>query len=193
MATVLIVDDEQPVVDGVRHIIERFRPDLAVVATANSGVEAIEVARRTRPDIAFVDVRMPGISGLEAFEQIRAELPAIVGILATAYERFDIAQRAVQLGVFDYIVKPITRNRLIEALDGAAQRIEQRGERHGQTLSLLTRIHELLPAAEEIFIRGVARGQVVDNLLPIFEYRGIHDASRWKMAIVCAPQDRGDR
>jgi YesN/AraC family two-component response regulator len=47
MATVLIVDDEQPVVDGVRHIVERFRPELRVVGTANSGVEAIEVARQT--------------------------------------------------------------------------------------------------------------------------------------------------
>jgi AraC-like DNA-binding protein len=90
----------------------------------------------------------------------------------------------VRLGVFDYIVKPITRDRLIVALDGALRRIEQRGDKHGQTLSLLARIHELLPIAEEIFVRAISRGQVLTNLVPLFEYCGVRQPDRWRLTII---------
>jgi two-component system, response regulator YesN len=184
MASVLIVDDEQPVVDGLCHILSRERPELRIAGTAMSGIEAIEVARRTEPDIVIIDVRMPGIDGLDALEQIQVEQANVVGILATAYERFDIAQRAVRLGVFDYVVKPISRDRALEAVDGAVRRLEQRGERHGRALSRLAYIQEMLPVAEEIFLRDLARGRLMENVLPLFEHLGVHRPEEWTVMAI---------
>jgi len=120
---ILVVDDERPVVDGIALIVGRdLAADFEVVGTASSGKEAIERAPALTPDIVLMDVRMPGISGLDAIRELRRRGSDAAFVLVTAYERFDIAREAVELGVLGYLLKPVARDDLnAEAAHAAAQ------------------------------------------------------------------------
>ena len=116
MYQVMIVDDEEPVLDSFAYILQNNTTDFELCAKARSGTEAVRLIHKHSPDLVFMDIQMPGIDGIEAIKQVRNNFPKIVFILATAYERFDIAQKAIPLGVFSYIVKPVSRKMLLDEL-----------------------------------------------------------------------------
>jgi two-component system response regulator YesN len=123
--SIFLVDDEQPVLDGLSVTLGKVFPELRICGTARSGVEALKGIAREKPDIIMMDVRMPGMSGLDTLREVNKILPNTVSILLTAYERFDIAQEAYTLGVYKYVVKPISREVLTETLIGAFKRLEE--------------------------------------------------------------------
>lgn len=116
MYQVMIVDDEEPVLDSFAFILNNNTTDFELCAKARSGTEAVRLINEQSPDLVFMDIQMPGINGIDAIKQVRNKFPKIVFILATAYERFDIAQKAIPLGVFSYIVKPVSRKTLLDEL-----------------------------------------------------------------------------
>lgn len=126
MYSVLIVDDEEPVLESYSYMVASCGDELAVCGTARSGSEAVATARRKRPDIVLMDIAMPGIDGLDTIKELQRELPESLYILSTAYERFDLAQRAIPLRVFSYLVKPVSRTRFLETLHQAREHLEAR-------------------------------------------------------------------
>ena len=126
MLKILIADDEQPVLDGLQFLIKKHFEDMTVCAAARNGREAMELVRLHQPDIVLMDVRMPGISGLDAIRDLRQSFPQMVFILVTAYERFEIAKEAMDLGVQDYILKPLSREALIQVLQRARSVVRER-------------------------------------------------------------------
>ncbi|MDC7126857.1 MAG: response regulator, partial [Spirochaetales bacterium] len=117
MYRVVVADDEEPVLDSFSFIFERDIEDFEISALARSGIEAVNKIKETSPDLVFMDIQMPGMDGLEVIKQIREQFPETVFILATAYERFDIAKRAVPLGIYSYMVKPISRKTIVEKIN----------------------------------------------------------------------------
>ena len=71
MYSLMVCDDEQIVIESVKHIVETEFSDIQIVATARSGREAIEKTRKIRPDIILTDIRMPGLSGIDAVREIK--------------------------------------------------------------------------------------------------------------------------
>jgi two-component system, response regulator YesN len=129
MTRILVADDERPVVESISYLVRRdLGEEFEVVGSASSGREAIEKAAALAPDIIIMDVRMPGISGLEAIREIRRRGSLSAFILITAYERFDIAREAVELGVLDYLLKPVSKDALATSLRSAAGLIARRSE-----------------------------------------------------------------
>jgi len=126
MLKVLIADDEQPVLDGLQFLVKKHFEDLSVCAAARNGREAMELVRLHHPDIVLMDVRMPGISGLDAIRDLRQSFPQMVFILVTAYERFEIAKEAIDLGIQDYLLKPLSREALIQVLQRARALVRER-------------------------------------------------------------------
>lgn len=107
MTTILIVDDEPPILDLVRFTLE----DTEVrVVEASDGVEALALARRLRPDLILLDVHMPRLDGLEACRQIRRD-PALartpIVILTAAGQEADRA-RGREAGADEYLTKPFS-------------------------------------------------------------------------------------
>jgi two-component system response regulator YesN len=126
MYRVLIVDDEEPVLDGYAFLIQTRSQDFSLAGKARSGTEAITLTRELKPDVVFMDIRMPGMDGLEAIAELHKEFPRTVFILSTAYERFDLAQKAIPLGVFAYLVKPVSKKSFLETLDSAKESLDLR-------------------------------------------------------------------
>jgi AmiR/NasT family two-component response regulator len=97
------------------------RAGFDVVAEARDGAEAVELARTCEPDLALLDVRMPGMDGIDAARAILEERPLPV-VIITAYSHYDVVARAVEAGVFGYLVKPFREADLLPAIQTARAR-----------------------------------------------------------------------
>ncbi len=117
-ATALIADDELLLREALARQLAQAWPELAVVAQARNGREAIQSFERERPQICFLDVQMPGLSGVEAARAIgrRAHL-----VFVTAYDQY--AVQAFSHGVLDYLVKPVETARLAETVARLKERL----------------------------------------------------------------------
>lgn len=110
-ATALIAEDEAPQRHALRQLLASLWPDLEVVAECGDGLAALTALDTYRPHIAFLDIRMPGASGLDVAE--RACRMAHV-VFVTAYDEH--ALRAFETGALDYLLKPITAERLAKTI-----------------------------------------------------------------------------
>lgn len=184
MKRILIVDDEQPIVTGLSLLIKRyFSEEFTIVGSASSGREAIEKARDLLPDIVLMDVQMPGISGLEAIKTIAGMGSPKAFILITAYERFDIAREALSLGVCDYILKPVSRERLETALHAATQYLERGRELEKLRLELTEQDHQLAPLFKDAFFYRIKNS--IDYSRELFSLRkALHLQTEWGAIII---------
>ncbi len=109
---VLVVDDEQIVRDSCERVLKNAGYE---VQTVCNGRDALAACRAQRFDVMLTDLRMPDMDGLEVAKALTSEFPDIRIIVITGYPSQDTAQQARELGVFDYIQKPVNPNRLTEA------------------------------------------------------------------------------
>ncbi len=112
---ILTVDDHPVLREGIASIIA-CEPDLALIAEACNGQEAIEVFRRQRPDITLMDLQMPQLSGIDAIAAIRSEFPKARIIVLTTYRGDMQAVRAFKAGASGYLLKSMLRKELIETI-----------------------------------------------------------------------------
>lgn len=123
MISLMIVDDEELVIRGIRSILSRENHGYILVGEASNGQEAIEVASKTSPDLIITDICMPEMDGLVMVKKIRDILPETKFVILSGFGEFQYAQEAVRLGVIDYILKPISSNGLYTLLDKVADQI----------------------------------------------------------------------
>ena len=119
---VLIAEDETIIRLDLRDLLERSGFD--VCAEARDGVEAVELARSEEPDVAVLDVKMPRLDGIEAARRILDERPIPI-VMLTAYGQDELVSRAVEAGVFGYLVKPFREQDLVPAIRTARARHEE--------------------------------------------------------------------
>jgi two-component system response regulator AlgR len=115
---VLIVDDEAPARDRLRRLIEEDG-EHTVVGEAGNGKQALELTGQLVPDVVLLDIRMPGLSGIETAQHMNTldKPPAI--IFATAYDEYAID--AFEANAIGYVLKPVRRDRLNQALELASR------------------------------------------------------------------------
>jgi two-component system, response regulator PdtaR len=119
---VLVAEDETIIRLDLRELLERH--GLEVCAEARDGEEAVALARSAKPDVAIMDVKMPKLDGIEAARQILDERPIPI-VMLTAYGQDEIVSRAVEAGVFGYLVKPFREQDLLPAIRTATARHEE--------------------------------------------------------------------
>lgn len=112
MIRVLLVDDEHPARDRLRQLLRAF-DDIEIVGEAEDGERAIEKILELHPNLVFLDIQMPGCSGLEVVGSLPSPRPRI--IFCTAFDQFAID--AFELSAVDYLLKPVNRARLREAIE----------------------------------------------------------------------------
>lgn len=114
---VMIVDDERMICELIRKLVDWDRLNLELAAMVNNGELALQTAQKLRPDIVITDIRMPGLDGLSLIEKVSAFLPDTKFIIVSGYKEFDYAMKAMKFGVKDYLLKPIQKKMLDEALE----------------------------------------------------------------------------
>lgn len=152
MFNILVTDDEQIVIDSLSFIINKNFPDDAKVFTALSGTEAIEVVMKENIDIIFMDINMPGLSGLETVSCITKLKPNIIFVILSAFDRFQYAQEAINLGAYKYITKPVNRNVVIETIRGAMDLVEKNKGKLNADQELHKKLDMVSPMIENDFI-----------------------------------------
>lgn len=136
---VLIVDDEEIIVQGVLKHISRLA-DMDVTAVgACSGAEALTTMELFRPDLLITDIHMPVMNGLDLIQQVQARNLCPRCIVLTAYEEFEYARRALEMGVLGYMVKPIDW----DELDARLRQLSQESRSRLQTDEILRRYESL--------------------------------------------------
>ncbi|HCM27012.1 MAG: DNA-binding response regulator [Treponema sp. GWB1_62_6] len=126
MYRVLIVDDEEPVLDSYAFLLEMPGTEFSLVGKGRSGFEAIKLIHELKPDVVFMDINIPGIDGIEVIAEVHKKVPGTIFILSTAYERFDLAQRAIPLGIFAYLVKPVSKKTFLSTLEAVRSALLER-------------------------------------------------------------------
>jgi len=113
---IMLADDHSVVRAGLRALLER-NVEFQVVAEAETGEQAIEMAIEHRPDVAVLDIRMPGISGIDACREIVEKVDGCKVIMLTSYAEDELLIAAVQAGASGYVLKRIGDNDLVRAIE----------------------------------------------------------------------------
>ncbi len=113
MTSVLIVDDEELSRMVVRKLVTRLFPEDEIIGEAENGRLAIEMAETLKPDIILMDIKIPVVNGLDAAERIFTILPDTRIIIFSAFDSFGFAQRALNLGLSGYLLKPVREDEFI--------------------------------------------------------------------------------
>ena len=124
-----VIADDEP---RARQFLERLLAEMegvTVVGSAKGGGEALSLVARLKPEVAFLDIQMPDLSGLEVARHLRGNDSPVV-VFVTAYDRHAI--EAFELAALDYVLKPIKRERLAEAVRRAVQEVEDRKRLSGR-------------------------------------------------------------
>jgi two-component system, response regulator PdtaR len=119
---VLVAEDETIIRLDLCDLLERS--GFEVCAEARDGEEAVALARSAEPDVAIMDVKMPKLDGIEAARRILDERPIPI-VMLTAYGQEELVTRAVEAGVFGYLVKPFREQDLLPAIHTATARYEE--------------------------------------------------------------------
>ena len=118
---VVVADDERPARSFLLSMLRTF-DDVEIIGEASTGTEAVEVIERERPDLALLDFQMPEVDGLGVMRLLRKDRMPLVAFV-TAYDEY--AVRAFELNAVDYLLKPVDRQRLRETINRAQERLER--------------------------------------------------------------------
>lgn len=133
----LIVDDEAPIRKGISQFINWEAINCTIEDTACDGLEAIEKLKELPVDIIITDIRMPEADGLYLARYVSAQYPDIKVIILTGYADFTYAQTAIQYNVSDFLLKPISKEQVIAAVQNAQKKIiAARQQRHMEQSNL---------------------------------------------------------
>jgi two-component system response regulator YesN len=160
MWKVMIADDEPKIRRGLRASVEQLRPDMKVVAEAEDGETAFAVAQQQKPDILMIDVRMPFLNGLELIDRLNGVLSDCIIIVVSGHDEFEYAQRALQLKVFDYVLKPVPQDVLVGVLDRAVETLGDSRRQRQYLAWAHDQLERNLPLLREQFLRDWVRGRL---------------------------------
>jgi len=136
----IIVDDEPDGIRTLQKLLERHCAGVQVVATASGADSATEAVRKYAPDLVFLDIQMPGKTGLDWLTEMDNREFEVVFV--TAYNEYML--QALQFSAADYILKPVDEDRLVEAVERVARKLES-GRREDQAAALM---HNLFHAGQ---------------------------------------------
>jgi len=192
MYRIMLADDEGIVTNSLSFLIEKNYPEQFDIETAKSGRAAIETAERFRPDVIFMDIQMPGINGIEAMREIRAFLPNTIFIVLTAYDKFDYAKEAINLGVLEYLNKPFNQKSIVAVVNQAIAVLDERRAKRSQDLENKEKLETVVPIIENGFISSVLFHETYDEELDNYKnLLGLSVSSGFMLAVIFGENQQG--
>lgn len=122
---IVIVEDEAAVREGMVKLLHQINPQYEVVGKAVDGQSGYELIRSVRPDLIIVDIRMPDMNGLSMIRKLQEEQIKSKVLVITAYSEFEYAKEAIELGIMNYLLKPLKISELKKALEKVDQEIQR--------------------------------------------------------------------
>lgn len=125
MYKVIIIDDEEVIIEGLKRVIDWEKYNCSVVASAFNAKDGIKAVHEHHPDILFTDIKMPNLDGLTMIAGLKGEFPDMQIAVLTGYRDFEYAQRAVNIGVTRFLLKPSKMIELEETLTAMTQNLRK--------------------------------------------------------------------
>ena len=193
--TAVIAEDEPLLAAALRAELAQAWPELRVVATVGDGASAVTQAHALRPDVLFLDIRMPGQSGLEAAAELADDwpdhLPLPVLVFVTAFDAY--AVQAFDAQAVDYLLKPVTPERLARAVQRVQQRLSEQLPAPQQLDQTLSQLRALLASPglgaprERLSVIQASLGNSI-RLLPLTEVLVFEAADKY-LRVLTAGQE----
>ncbi len=130
MWTVFIADDEPKIRRRLRRLVDSFGEEFQICGEAEDGIEALERIGEELPNILLIDICMPRLNGLDFIQRIGEDAGNCIIIVITGHDEFDYAQRAVQLPIFEYVLKPVDGTTLKDIFSRATGVLQKRREQN---------------------------------------------------------------
>lgn len=159
MIKVFLVEDEIVMREGIKNNVDWEREGFEFAGEASDGELAYPLIQKTHPDILITDIKMPFMDGLELSRLVKQEMPDIKILILSGYDEFEYAKEAINIGITDYLVKPIASAKLLDAVKKVGKIIE---EERQQKLFLQTFEKERLENTQLIrqkLFRSLASGK----------------------------------
>ncbi len=128
MHSIFLVEDEIATREGMKNNVSWEKEGFRIVGDESDGELAYPMIVKEQPDILITDIKMPFMDGLELSKIVKKEMPNIKIIIVSGYSDFSYAQEAIDIGVSEYLLKPVTSQKLIRAVKNVASSIEQEKE-----------------------------------------------------------------
>src|SRR5690554_3810913 len=125
---ILIVDDEPRAREGLKRTLEQWAEGKAEITCLDNAHATMQFLKNERIHLLITDIRMPEMSGLKLLEALRQQHLQPMVIVISAYSEFEYAQEALRLGVINYLLKPIGKTKLIEAVEEALSKQEEQAK-----------------------------------------------------------------
>lgn len=152
----LVVEDEQRVRKSIVNGLTCSGFDM--IFEADDGEEALVIMHENKPDIIISDIRMPGMDGIELLSKVRETHSDIPFIILSGYDLFEYAQKAVALGAFSYLLKPVKNSELLQVLQSAEDKINQKILQQNSGFKMRVRLKQGLDALKRQFIAEIITG-----------------------------------
>jgi len=141
----LIIDDESHVRETIRLLIPWQDYGTEQVLEASSGEEAMRIIAEEKPQVVFTDIRMPGMSGIELLQWIRENRPTTKVIVVSGYDDYQYMRSVLQYGGFDYILKPIDAEELMQIFGKAVDCWHKEEEERSESKEIRQKANQLKP------------------------------------------------
>ena len=163
MYSIMIVEDEYLVRQGIASLVDYEQFGMQVIAQAENGIKAWQKFQENPADILLTDINMPQMNGLELAKLVRDQAPKCHIVFLTGYDDFDYARTAIKLGADDYLLKPFSKDDVEEMLAKVQTKLDKERKKaqiqnlvdQGQRSELEEAIHERL-ADSELSLKSLA-------------------------------------
>lgn len=152
MYRILVADDEGIMLEAFKSVISSTFGDRCIIETAKTGRAVTEKAETFHPDIVFMDIHMPGINGIQAMKEIRKFNTTALFYVVSAYDKFDYAKEAIDLGVERYLTKPISKAKIISAVEEAIEKVDKKRNQRSNLLKIQEKLETVIPVVENSFV-----------------------------------------
>lgn len=160
MLKIFLVEDESIVREGLRDNIPWQQYGYRFAGEANDGEMALPMIRKIQPDVLITDIKMPFMDGLALSRIVGQEFPNMKIIIISGYDEFEYARQAIQMGVEQYLLKPITRANLQKVLNEVREKIESEREQKNYLEKFQNEMHEYEQFSRRNFFEKVFEGKL---------------------------------
>jgi two-component system response regulator YesN len=164
MFKVIVIDDEAIIRMGIVNALKNS--NFCVTGEAADGQQGLELIQRDLPDVVITDICMPLMSGIEFVENAKMISPDLKFVIISGYDDFEYVQRALQLGVCDYILKPVQTTKLLDLLTKIEADLDRYNHFLRDVQDLKRRVQESLPMLKNQFLQSLVLGKILPEQIP---------------------------
>ncbi|MGX1830902.1 response regulator transcription factor [Paenibacillus taichungensis] len=158
MYNIMIVEDSKPILRNIKMLLDKLNFPIHVAVTATNGEEALAALQKQPIDLLLTDIRMPKMDGLSLIEHAKLAQPELKVILISGYSDFEYTRKALNLQVFDYLLKPVEPAALEEVMGRVIKQLDQSRSRNFHELQEIVDPHsyaELKPGEHAVFLAQI--------------------------------------